>query len=335
MEQQKDIKLSDFLENLKKSLDFSSINVISNEDFEILNKALENLKKNFVSLNTVFQEIKNIKLDLSINIPINETIGLMNNINYIIKGNKIGGSDDNQVLLNNLLNNDNFVNLLNNIYDNIQLTVYKTENIAKNLDIINTNIDNLDKKMSSNNISKNDIDNIINKINEIHNILINSNNIFDLTNINNNNNNDNNNDNNYDNDDNDDINNNLTENIFNDNLKNDKINKGVMYNKLMNKQKLLNIVEFINNYNNVNDISFTLMKDIIEKLSKFLDSAKKIIKYFNEDLYDEIELFKNNNKNNILFNLNKINENSIKINKLFDGIKNGGNNFFLKKNMIL
>jgi len=77
------------------------------------------------------------------------------------------------------------------------------------------------------------------------------------------------------------------------------------------------------------------MKDIIEKLSKFLDSAKKIIKYFNEDLYDEIELFKNNNKNNILFNLNKINENSIKINKLFDGIKNGGNNFFLKKNMIL
>jgi len=43
----------------------------------------------------------------------------MNNINYIIKGNKIGGSDDNQVLLNNLLNNDNFVNLLNNIYDNI------------------------------------------------------------------------------------------------------------------------------------------------------------------------------------------------------------------------
>ena len=324
---QTNVKLGQFLDTIKDKMELLNTSATKSQtNIAGLTQNINTIYTNLDQIKSIYNDVKNSNLNIDADtINIDSLAQKINTVTNLIIGSQAQSGGSNFELLNKLLNNNEFTNLINDTYNNIDNMAIKTEKISNNLDIINSNIDKLNTKISNINISQKDLDIIVNKINEIHNLLVNSNNLFELDLNNNKNNNKNNNNKN------DNYTENLTENIFNDNVSNNKI-KNDLYVKLKNKQRLLNFIDYINNFNDID--YYPLIKEIIQKLEKFLNSTQNIIKYVDKNkIYDELNKFKENNKLNIISNLEKINNNTNKINNLFNGIQAGGNNdtFFFQK----
>ena len=346
-----DTSLKSKLENIKENLSKKQDIVNINDNFlDILIKNITKLSNNIkefvekiVSMDN-YDKVDNMQISYIDNLLKN----ISDNIDDIIKNHfKDVSQPQNQQIPNksqkggnnHLLKNNNFINILNKTYKNIDDMVNKSQSIVFIIKDINNNLDNINNniKKVDDNYTKENIEKLVDSVKNLQNLLFINRNIFDL-NI----------------DDTKTINNSMnnldeeegiTESIFNNYNSNNNMKKSISNNNnnfekkidvsnISNQVKLEKLEENIKIYNDITNTD--LINKIKEKLQIVLDSMKNInLKIKSEDIEKMINNFKNNNKSFILNNLNKVSQNVNELNKFFQG-GNGDkevkdNNFFLKK----
>lgn len=299
-----DITLYKILEIIKNNVSsMSSLNKdeITNLDINInsLTKELEALL--ILKINN--GEISDFSNQNANNSKMKDLIQNIKNITDVLIPPGIMQGGNNNIIIKKLLGDRNFVRLAASTFDNITNMIEKSDLIMNNVVKINDLLNNI----SSNKLDDKSVEKYFKKIQEL---LVKSNELFGSDNINN-------------------KDEGITEMLFEEaeiETKDDKLYKAVKQ-----EDKMLKLADIISSYNDNSKNIYEIFKTISDKLDLILNKFEGIDKKYIKSgkLNDILTTFNNNNKNNTINNLSKINS---KVEEILEtvNIKTGGAFFLIK-----
>ncbi len=297
---------------LDSAITKDSFDSIEEKDLISYTANIDKLKTNISELLGVIGDVKTALTDAKVNkIKLDPYIldKAIIEINNIIAPAQSGGSQNKEIM--ELIRDGEFFNMTTTLYDNIMNMVNKSDQMMKNMLVINEQLDkiNLNKKP----LTKDDLNNISRYLNKVYEMINKTNNLFNLNDVK-------------------EEENNFTEMLFEkNNYGNEKVQNNLLYKKLEDKNKMTRLVDLINLYNNSSKDIYGVFQGMSNKLNSILEKLNEIDDRFIRSgiLPKAVNEFTENSKYNTIGNLELITNQIEQIKNMFE-VKMGG--FFLKKN---
>lgn len=280
-------------------------------DYTSINSKITDLTNYINGLTEAFNKLK-ISVDgrdfKKINLPtLNEIDTEVTKINNLIS---TGGSQNKDIM--NLIRDGEFLNMTTTLHDNIMNMVNKSDQMMKNMLVINEQLDKIN--LNNKPLTRDDLNNITKYLNKVYEMINKTNNLFNLNDVK-------------------EEENNMTEMLFEkNNYGNEKVQNNILYKKMEDKNKMTKLVDLINLYNNSSKDIYEVFQGMSNKLNIILSKLNEIDDRFIRSgiLPNALKEFTENSKNNTIGNLDLITRQVEQIKNMFE-VKMGGN-FFLKTN---